>query len=156
MTQPLTHVTAEGLEKLKAELHHLTEDRRPQIVERIKTARELGDLKENAEYHDARNEQAMLETRVQILEERIKTAEIVEVTDASIATIGTSVTVDSDGMTETWHLVGPSEADPNEYKISNESPIGAALIGCAEGQKVTAQTPGGSFDMVVTKIEISS
>lgn len=156
MSTETTPMTAAGLARLRDELDHLVNERRPIIVERIRVARELGDLKENAEYHDARNEQSMVETRIQVLEHRIRTAVISEAADASTVAIGTSVTVEAFGDREVWHIVGASEADPMENRISTESPIGKALLGASVGETVTATIPSGEMSMKVLEIALSA
>jgi transcription elongation factor GreA len=151
-----TLLTADGLARIQHELDELVSIRRPAIAARIKEARELGDLKENAEYHDAKNEQALVETRIQQLEARVRTARVVEASDASVVTIGTSVTVTDLGFneTDTWHITGAADADPMEQRISNESPIGSALMGTRVGDVVDVQLPNGTTQMRVDAISI--
>lgn len=157
MPQMETIVSKAGLEKLEAELAQLIDVRRPRIAQRIKEARELGDLKENAEYHDAKNEQAFIETRIHVIEEKLRTAVIVEATDSSHVVVGTKVTTTDldDKSVEDWWVVGASEADPMENRISNESPIGKALIGLAVGDDVDIELPRGSMHLRVDAIAIA-
>lgn len=150
-----TLVSAEGLAKMEAELAQLINERRPQIAARIKAARELGDLKENADYHDAKNEQSMVETKILQLDQRVRTALVVEATDSSTVAVGTSATVECEGDTEVWNLVGPAEADPGANKVSYESPIGSALMGTKVGDTVTATLPFGEMVMVVKSISVT-
>lgn len=152
-----TLLTADGLARLQTELDELVNVRRPAISARIKEARELGDLKENAEYHDAKNEQSLVETRIQQLDARIRTARVVEATDASVVAIGTTITVTdlTYNETEVWHLTGAADADPMEQRISNESPIGSALLGARTGDIVDIHLPNGSTRMRVDAIAVT-
>jgi transcription elongation factor GreA len=149
-------VTEEGLQQLQADLHELTVVKREEIAERIKEARELGDLKENAEYHDAKNEQAFIETKIRDIETKIRNAKIVEKADSSKVSIGTVVTVafDGDDLTEIYTITSSVEADPLANKISNESPIGQALMGSKEGATVTANLPKGPVKLTVKRIAL--
>ena len=148
-------ITPEGLEALKAELEELTGPRRLAMAERIKSARELGDLKENAEYHIAKEDQAHLETKIKRLQDRLRKAVVVEA-DASTGTFAFGCTAEvvdeGSGKTMTWTLVGPTEADLGAGKLSAESPVGAALVGAAEGASVTVETPGGARRYRVQKV----
>lgn len=155
--QQETLLTADGLARIQHELDELVTVRRPAIAARIKEARELGDLKENAEYHDAKNEQSLVETRIQQLEARVRTARIVEATDTSKVTIGSVVTVTDLGYgdTEKWWITGAADADPLEQRISNESPIGAALMGRSVGDTVKVNLPHGTTELRVEAIELS-
>lgn len=142
------HLTVEGKTELEAELTELIA-KRSEIAEKIANARDYGDLSENAEYDAAREEQGMLETRIAELEEILKNADIIKPTKSSTVKVGSTVHL-SNGKKVTYQVVGPVEADPLEGKISNESPIGAALIGKKVGDKVTITTPKGQ---VVYSIE---
>ncbi len=152
-----TLLTPAGLEQLQQEYDRLVNEWRPQIAERIRIARELGDLKENAEYHDAKNEQGLTESRIRVIEERLRTARVVDDADASVAGVGTSVTVTDlgAGTTEVWHITGVAEADPLEQRVSYESPFGKALMGTKVGDEVTVTIPVGELQLRVEKIEIS-
>jgi transcription elongation factor GreA len=151
-------ITHEGLEKLKDELEYLQTDKRREVAERIKEAREFGDIAENAEYDDAKNEQAMLEQRISQLEERLRRATVVEKkdVDTDVVSVGVRVHVkdQKSGNSRKFQLVGSAEADPTEDKLSNESPIGSALIGHKKGDIVTIDVPRGpKKKLKITKIE---
>ena len=151
-------VTPEGLEKLKAELEELTTVRRREVAERIKDAREYGDISENSEYDDAKNQQAMLETRILTLEERLRSASVVDVSDISTDKVGVGTAVklkDEAGKELTYTIVGSTEANPSEKKLSNESPVGRALMGRAKGETVSIQLPNGKArQLTIEKIEV--
>jgi len=138
-------LTHDGLEKLKQELEHLTTVKRREVAERIKEAREFGDISENSEYDDAKNEQAMVERRILDIEEQLRSAQVVDEehlsTDA--VQVGTRVRVKSDKGEEEYAIVGSAEANPAERKLSNESPVGRALIGQSRGATVTVSLPSG-------------
>jgi transcription elongation factor GreA len=137
-------VTAEGAARLQAELDQLTQVRRPQIIARIRTAKEHGDLKENAEYHAAREEQSFLEGRVQALEARLRSAVIVAAPAAgSRVGLGSVVTVDDDGESVAYTIVGADESDPGAGRISSASPVGRALVGHNVGDEIIVRTPAG-------------
>lgn len=137
-------MTRDALARLEAELHELTQIRRPGVVARIKAAREHGDLKENAEYQAAREEQSFLEGRVRLLEDRKRHAVIVEEAVTGLVALGSVVVVEVDGDTMTYSIVGTTDADPAAGRISTSSPVGAALIGAAAGSEVEVKTPRGS------------
>jgi transcription elongation factor GreA len=144
---PSESITPEGLQALKAELADLEGRARRELAEKIKRARELGDLSENAEYHQAKDDQAHLETRIARLTERLRNARVVQApTDASVVSFGGTVTVtDLDaGREHTWTLVGPTEADLKAGKLSAESPVAQALLGAKPGQEVEVATPRGA------------
>jgi transcription elongation factor GreA len=139
-------ITPEGLEALKAELERLEGDARRDIAQRIKVARELGDLSENAEYHIAKEDQAHLETKIARLNERLRAARVVEApTKSDVVAFGTTVTVadDESGREATWTLVGPTEANIGAGKLSSESPMAKALMGRRPGDEVEVHTPRG-------------
>ncbi|HEV8281959.1 MAG TPA: transcription elongation factor GreA [Candidatus Limnocylindrales bacterium] len=147
-------LTAEGAERLQSELTELIDVRRPQVVSRIRSAKELGDLKENADYHAAREEQSFLEGRIQALEARLRNAVIATVPSAGAgADLGSSVTVEADGMTVTYTLVGSAEADPSAGRVSVLSPVGRALVGATPGAEVVVETPRGSVLYRVVDVE---
>ncbi len=155
-----TILTPQGLEDLKAELEELTTNRRREVAERIKDAREYGDISENSEYDDAKNEQAMLESRIALLEERIRSAQVVDAssltTDAVQVGMSVTFTDTGTGKPSTYTLVGAAEANAAERKLSNESPVGRALIGKRAGETVTVALPSGSTrELKVDKIEIA-
>jgi transcription elongation factor GreA len=150
------YLTAEGAEKLSAELAQLTGPEREAIAKRLRSAIQMGDLSENADYHKAKEDQAFLEGRILELEYVLKNAIIVEASSEKrdVADVGAKVTVqEEDFEPETYLLVGAKEADPRNGKISNESPIGRALIGKRIGDRVTAQTPGGEISLKILSIE---
>jgi transcription elongation factor GreA len=153
-------LTPEGLEKLKAELEELTTVKRREVAERIKDAREYGDISENSEYDDAKNEQAMLEQRILMLEEKLRSATVVDAKELSsdVVAVGTTVKVKDDkGKSATYTIVGSTEANPAEKKLSNESPVGRALLGHSKGDKVTVKLPNGDQrEFTIQKIEVSA
>lgn len=145
------HLTTEGKVELETELSEL-KNRRTEIAEKIANARDYGDLSENAEYDAAREEQAQLESRVSELEEILQNADIIKPAKSN-GTIQVGSTVDlKNGKSVTYQIVGPVEADPLEGKISNESPIGAALMGKKEGDNVTIETPKGSVTYSIVAV----
>ena len=155
-----TILTPEGLEKLQAELEDLTTIKRREVAERIKDAREYGDISENSEYDDAKNEQAMLEGRIATIEEQLRSATVVKAEDltSDVVQVGTSVNVkdQESGKSMSYIIVGSTEANPAEKKLSNESPVGRALIGHKKNDVVTVQLPNGtSRDLKITKIEVA-
>ena len=139
---------------MRAELDELTTVRRPQVIARIRAAKELGDLKENADYTAAREEQSFLEGRIQALEARLRDAVIAaERAAGAHADIGSVVTVEADGLTTTYTLVGSSESDPKSGRVSVVSPVGRALVGAMAGDEVVVETPRGHTTYRVTAIE---
>jgi transcription elongation factor GreA len=149
-------ITAEGLEALEAELAALEGDGRREIAGRIKTAREWGDLKENSEYHDAKNEQAHLETKIARLREKITTAVLVEDQKTSEGEVGFGSTVvvsDQNGVEHTWLIVSSHDASPAEGKLSAESPVARALLGRKPGQSASVALPRG--ERVLTIVSVS-
>jgi transcription elongation factor GreA len=144
-SQGIQDLTVEGAARLRAELAELTQVRRPEVIARIRTAKEHGDLKENAEYHSAREEQSFLEGRVQALEARLRTALIVDAPAAGARVgFGSQVTVEHDGETMTYTIVGASESHPASGRISSSSPVGRALVGHDVGDEVIVGTPAGA------------
>jgi transcription elongation factor GreA len=139
-------ITAEGLEALKAELAQLEGEARRDMARRIQVARELGDLSENAEYHIAKEDQAHLETKILRLTERLRNARVVAApVDSEVVAFGSTVTVadEESGREATWTLVGPTEADVSQGKLSAESPVAKALMGRKPGDEVEVHTPRG-------------
>jgi transcription elongation factor GreA len=152
-------LTPEGLVNLKSELDHLSTTRRREIAARIKEAREFGDISENAEYDDAKNEQAMLEARIASLEEKLRSATVIEPSDlgTDLVRVGSIVHVkDEGGKSNKYTIVGSAEANPSEMKLSNESPVGKALLGRKRGDEVVFTTPRGERRLKITKIDVSS
>jgi transcription elongation factor GreA len=152
--EPPTHLTAEGLAGLQNELDELTKLRRPEVISRIKAARELGDLSENADYDAARKEQSFLEGRVQQLERMIKNAVMIETEGTgSVVGLGSTVVIETSRHgEETFTIVGSAEADVASGKISFTSPIGRALMGRRAGETVRAQVPAGTLDYTIVKV----
>jgi transcription elongation factor GreA len=148
-------ITAEGLEALKGELEQLEGAGRREIADRIKTAREWGDLKENSEYHDAKNDQAHLETKIAKLRERISTSEIVEsASESGVVSFGSTVTVkDGSGAERIWTIVSSRDAQPAQGKISAESPVARALLGLRTGDTARVVLPRGESEMTVLGVE---
>ncbi|HAX24998.1 MAG TPA: transcription elongation factor GreA [Thermomicrobiales bacterium] len=139
-----TLVTSDGLAQLKAEYQELITVKRPEVIRAIAAAREEGDLRENGGYHAARHDQTLIEGRIKQLEQMLKRVEIIDEEAASTAStvrLGSTVTIDIDGDEETYTIVGAVEANPTEGRISNESPVGKALIGHGVGQAVVIHTP---------------
>lgn len=148
------YLTPEGAARLRAELAELTGPRREELAQRLRSAIQMGDLSENADYHKAKEDQAFLEGRIQELEAVLRTAVIVEKTHSDVVTVGSQVTVqEEDFDPETFSVVGAKEADPRNGKISNESPIGSALMDHRVGDVVEAETPGGRIKFKILKIE---
>ena len=157
MSEKTYPMTLEEKEKLEKELEELKLVRRPEVVERIKIARSYGDLSENSEYEAAKDEQAFVEGQISSLETKIRYAEIVNsdsVADDEVA-IGKTVTIQEIGEEdeEVYMIVGSAGADAFAGKVSNESPIGQALIGKKTGDKATIETPVGSYDVKILKVE---
>jgi len=141
-----TELSREGLDRLTAELDELRTTVRPQVIARVKAARELGDLRENADYEYARKEQSFVEGRIQTLEQLVRTAVVIQApAQADIVHMGSTVEVETDGERETYVIVGSSEANPTAGRLSNASPVGRALIGARAGDEVVVDLPGGSF-----------
>jgi transcription elongation factor GreA len=152
-------LTPEGLIKLKEELDHLTSEGRREVAERIREARDFGDISENAEYDDAKNAQAMLEAKIATLEERIRAATVVDPADLSSDVVGIGSTVHvKDEKTEKstkFTIVGSAEVNPAEGKLSNESPIGRALLGHKRNETVSVAVPKGpARKLKITKIDV--
>lgn len=157
MTDKPTYLTREGRAKLEAELELLTTVERKGVAERIAAAKELGDISESGEYEDAKKSQAILEGRIRELKSLLSRAETID--DEQISNgevrVGSQVTVrfDEDGEEETWMIVGSAEANPRQGRISNESPIGSAILGKRSRQKVTVQTPSGVMKLTIVKVK---
>jgi transcription elongation factor GreA len=150
-------LTPEGFQRLKEEIEYLSSVKRDEVAERIRASRDFGDINENSEYDDAKNEQAMLEARIYSLEERLRSAIVID--SESVATdvvgVGTKVTLQDmqGGDVVQYAIVGSAEADPSAYKLSNESPVGRAIIGHKPGDKVTVAVPQGSRKFKVLAID---
>ena len=149
------YLTPEGEAKLKAELQELSGPRREELAARLRSAIQMGDLSENADYHKAKEDQGFLEGRIQELEAILRNSVIIEKTKSTgVVTIGSQVTIQEDDLDpESYHLVGPTEADPRKGKISHESPIGRALMDKKVGDVAEAETPDGKIKFKIIKIE---
>ena len=146
-------MTAEGYLEAETELNELKNVRRPEIINAIKEARAQGDLSENADYDAARNEQAIVEAKIQELEYKLEHAEIIDNSNKNEVNLGSTVTISyDDGETEEYKLVGSMEADPFENKISNESPLGIALLKHKIGDVVEVASPNGGYNIKNEKI----
>ncbi len=150
-------LTSEGYEKLKAEIEYLSNEKRREVADRIRVAREFGDISENAEYDDAKNEQAMVEHRIAQLEERLSAARVIAKGDVKkdVVSIGSTVKLrDIDAKkTVEYHIVGSAEANPAENKLSNESPVGKAILGHKKGETVEVAAPRGSLKFKILEIK---
>jgi transcription elongation factor GreA len=153
-----TVLTPQGLEDLKSKIEYLRNQRRREVAERIKEAREFGDISENSEYDDAKNEQAMLEKQISDLEDKLASARVIDAkdVDTDVVSVGAIVHVKdqkTDKSTK-FKIVGSAEANPSEQRLSNESPVGRALLGHKRGQTVTVPVPRGpARKLKITKIE---
>ena len=152
-------LTPEGLENLKKEIEHLSTTKRKEVAERIKEAREFGDISENSEYDDAKNEQAMLEARIMTLEDKLRSASVIDAKElsADVVRVGSQVQVTDDkGKSMSYTIVGSTESNPSENKLSNESPVGKALVGRKKGDSVKVVLPSGKQrELKVDKIEVA-
>ncbi len=150
----VVYLTKEGLEKLASELKELKSVRRKEVVKHIQEAKEFGDLSENSEYEDAKNEQAFVEGRISELEDIMRKAKVIDSRhkDSTVA-LGCVITVEADGDQEVYTLVGATEADPRKGRISIESPTGKALIGHKKGETVTVQAPSGKIQYKIKDIK---
>jgi transcription elongation factor GreA len=151
-------ITPEGLKKLEAEIDELSIGRRREVAQRIKEAREFGDITENSEYDDAKNEQALLEQRIAQLEERLRRSVVIDEKDIDTGSVSVGVIVhvkdQKTGDSRKFQIVGPAEANPTEQKLSNESPIGRALLGHKRNDVVAVDVPRGpKKKLKITKIE---
>ena len=147
-------MTAEGFLEAENELNELKNVRRPEVIKALKEARALGDLSENADYDAARNEQAIIEAKIQELEYKLEHAEIIDNKNKNEVSLGSVVTISyDDGEEEEYKIVGSMEADPFENKISNESPIAKAILGKKAGEIVSVESPNGSYDVKIVSIK---
>jgi transcription elongation factor GreA len=150
-------LTAEGYEKLKQEIEYLQNDKRREVAERIRVAREFGDIAENAEYDDAKNEQAMLEHKIAQLEERLLSARVISKKEISkdMVSVGSKVRLRDVAANKTfeYHIVGSAEANPAQNKLSNESPVGKAIIGHKKGDVVEVSAPRGALKFKILEIK---
>ena len=153
-------LTKQGLDELKSKIEHLQTERRREVAARIKEAREFGDISENSEYDDAKNEQAMLEKQISDLEEKLRSAKVIDKKDVTgeVVTVGTTVHLKDQktSKSEKFHIVGSAEANVSERKLSNESPIGKALLGNKRNDVVDVQLPNGKArKLKITKIDVA-
>ncbi len=147
-------LTAEGYLELEQELNTLKTEKRPEVIKALKEARALGDLSENSDYDAARNEQAQLEARIKELEYKLEHCTIADTGNNGTVGVGSTVLITyDDGETEEYKIVGSLEADPFENKISNESPIGKAIIGHKKGETVEVASPNGNFSVTITNLK---
>ena len=150
-------LTPEGHKKLQAEIEYLSNDKRREVADRIRIAREFGDITENAEYDDAKNEQALLEHRIATLEERLRDARVISKKDVAkdVVSVGSKVRLRDVSAKQTveYHIVGSAEANPAENKLSNESPVGKAIIGRKKGEVVEVAAPRGSLKFKILDIK---
>lgn len=157
MSNSPVYLTQEGFNKLREELDHLLNVRRREIAEQIAEAKAEGDLRENAGYDEAKNAQAFVEGRIRELEQKTRNAQIIDDSNspANLVALGRKVVVQEEGTSdeESYVIVGSTEADPRNGRISNESPIGKALMGKRKGAKVTVNTPGGNINFKILRIE---
>ncbi len=153
MADKISYMTSEGLDKLKSELEYLKTTRRRELAQRIETAKNMGDLSENAEYHDAKDALSFVEGRVREIEDMLKNASVISSdSQGDKVRIGTTVEVEVRGVKKTYKIVGASEANPIEGLISNESPLGSAFLGQSVGQSFEVETPGGTTTYKVLSI----
>ena len=147
-------LTKEGLRQLEAELDQLVSVRRGEVAERIRQARDFGDIAENAEYTEAKNEQSLLEGRIQTLEAMVRNAVVIEdePREAGVVAVGARVTVSTEDGDETYSIVGAAEADPLHGRISNESPLGRALLGHRAGDEVEWSSPSGTSQVKILSV----
>jgi transcription elongation factor GreA len=153
-------LTPEGLEKLKVEIDFLSTTKRREVAERIKEAREFGDISENSEYDDAKNEQAMLESRIATLEDKLRSASVIDASElnSEVVRVGSIVVVTDEkkGKELRYAIVGSTEADPTQNRLSNESPVGKALLGRRKGESVEVTLPSGAKrSLKVDRIEVA-
>jgi transcription elongation factor GreA len=150
-------LTPEGYERLKKEIEHLSTEKRREVADRIRIAREFGDIAENAEYDDAKNEQAMLEHRIATLEERLRSARVIQKGEVKKdeVSIGSKVKLKDMETNKSveYHIVGSAEANPAEHKLSNESPVGKAIMGRKKGEVVEVAAPRGSLKFKILDIK---
>ena len=153
MDKPV-YLTAEGKVTLEEELNHLRMVRRPEVADRIQQAKMDGDVSESGEYEDAKNEQAWVEGRIRTLEHMLQNSRIIEDIKSDTIVLGSKVHIrDGEGSEYHWTMVGSAEANPRQSRISNESPVGKALMGKKKGDKVSVDTPGGKEDFAILKVE---
>ncbi len=153
VTDKPVYLTAEGKTQLEEELSNLKSVRRPEVADRIQQAKLDGDVSESGEYEDAKNEQAMVEGRIRTLEHMLTNAQIIEESKSDAIGLGSRIKIrDGEGDEYEWTVVGSAEANPRQSRISNESPVGKALLGKKKGDKVSVETPGGTEQFTILKV----
>jgi len=150
-------LTPQGYEKLKKEIDYLSNDKRREVADRIRQAREFGDINENAEYDDAKDEQGLVEHRIAMLEERLLSARVISKKEIAkdVVSVGSKVRLRDMDQNKTfeYHIVGSAEANPSENRLSNESPVGKAILGKKKGEVVEVAAPRGSFKFKILEIK---
>lgn len=151
----ITYTTQEGLDKLNAELADLKQNKRRELAERIEAAKALGDLSENAEYHDAKDALALVELRIREIQDMLKDVSLIDASakKTDLVSVGSQIKVEVNGKTREYTIVGSNEANPAEGFISNESPLGHAFLGHRIGEVVTVETPAGEMTYKIISIE---
>lgn len=150
----MEYVSEEGLEKLKQELHRLKTEKRKDIAQKLEHAKALGDLSENAEYQEAKEEQSLIESQIAEIEDTIRNAVLIQKREATdVAQIGSTIRVRSRYGEESYTIVGSEEAHPAKGKISNESPLGKMFLGKRAGEKITAKTPAGETEYEILEVK---
>ena len=153
VTDKPVYLTAEGKTQLEEELSNLKTVRRPEVADRIQQAKLDGDVSESGEYEDAKNEQAMVEGRIRTLEHMLTNAQLIEESKSDAISLGSRIKIrDGEGDEYEWTVVGSAEANPRQSRISNESPVGKALMGKKKGDKVSVETPGGVEKFTILKV----
>lgn len=155
MSDQTTYLTPEGLEKLQAELEDLKKHQRPEMINRLEAAKALGDLSENAEYHEAKDTLAFIEGHIREIEMKLNDYQLIEESQKAGGNIGIgkTIVVEFRGKEKTYQIVGSSEADPANGRVSNESPLGSAFLGHKKGDVVTVQTPVGDVDYTIVDVK---
>ena len=148
------YLTSEGFLEIEEELNQLKDIKRPEVIKALKDARAQGDLSENAEYDAARNEQAVVESRIKELEAMLENVKVIEKTNTDVVSLGCNVTIEyvDDNEKEEYSIVGSKEADPFSNKISNESPIAQAILGKKKGATVSVDSPNGKYDVKIIAV----
>ncbi|MGD8744581.1 MAG: transcription elongation factor GreA [Candidatus Woesebacteria bacterium] len=146
-------ITKEGLKALENELEILLEEKRPQLVDRLSNARQQGDLSENSDYQNAKDELEFMDGQIDELNHVIKNASIIKKSRGDTVTIGAKVKVKGNGLKQSFHIVGEWEADPKEKKISHSSPLGQALVGKKKGEKVEVEAPAGKITYEILSVD---
>jgi len=154
MSNKVYYISREGVESLRKEMQELKSVRVKEVAERIESAKALGDLKENAEYHSAKDEMGLLQSRIREIDEILKNVQIIDETQGSKdVRIGSTIEVESRNGVKTYKIVGSAEADPAAGLISNESPMGRAFLGHTKGDLVMVETPGGVVQYTIIEIK---